>query len=412
MFRIRLAILTLILAGSLWVAPAVFAQTASPPADEIDLGVISRKGGGKIISLSVVSPDAGLQDIMRQAFNMHGGYLPKPPERADFTFRFTPVSDESAVRLDIESGQPAENLFSHEMSGENLTEAALRAGDLAVKKTLGIPGFFAGKLVFVGNRTGATELYVSDMLFASVSKLTSNGADCLGPAWAPDGRSLFYTTYFKSGFPDIYRVDLGSGRQTLFAGFKGTNTGAAIRPGGREAAMILSATGNAELYVGGLVGGDIRRLTRSTDSAEADPAWSPDGQRVIFTSDRLGKPQLFQIPANGGKARRIPTNISNFNAEPAWNPMNADLVAFTIRQGSDFKVALFDFSTKKSRVLTKWAGDSLEPEWTNDGRHLIYTEGMASPRRLMLLDTKTGKKTPLHGKPLGDAFEANFLYVP
>ncbi len=379
------------------------------PGGEIDIGIISRQGGGGTISVHVVSPQTGLQGLLRKAFSLHGGYRQETPEAADFTFRFVPLDDVS-VRLNVESGQPAQILFSETVRGKTVNNAALRAGDLSVQKTLGIPGFFAGRLAFVGARSGSREIYVSDIMFTSVRKITAKRSDCLGPEWAPDGKNLFYTSYFKSGFPDIFRLDTGSGQHTLFAGFKGTNSGAAVSPGGREVAMILSASGSAELYVGNLSGGGMRKLTRSAKSVESDPSWSPDGQRIIFTTDRLGGPQLFQISARRGVARRVPTNISNYNAEPAWNPLDANLVAFTIRQGADFKIALYDFSKGESRVLSTWNGDCLEPEWTNDGRHLVYSSGMASPRKLMLLDTKTGKRTQLHADSLGDAFEATFHY--
>ncbi len=394
----------------------VFGQQVqvNPPDGEIDLGVISRKGGGgDVISIHVVSPDAGLQEILWKAFALHGGYRLETQEAADFTFQFIPL-DGASVRLDIESGRPAKNMFSETVRGNSLKNAAMRAGDLSVRKTLGIPGFFAGRLAFVGARSGSREIYVSDLMFTSARKITAKRSDCLGPEWAPDGKILLYTSYYKSGFPDIFRLDTDTGRHTLLAGFTGTNTGAAISPGpgGRQVAMILSASGSPELYVRDLSGGGLRRLTRSSKSVETGPSWSPDGQNIIFTSDRLGSPQLFQISVKRGVPRRVPTNISNYNAEPAWNPLHAGLVAFTIRQGADFKIALYDFSKKESRVLTTWPGDSLEPEWTNDGRHLIYTSGMATPRKLMLLDTITGKRTQLHANSLGDAFEADFLYLP
>ena len=416
MIGIRLTLLPIFI-WTFCIHPAVSGQQAQvrPPGGEIDLGVISRKGGGgDIISVHVVSPEARLQGLLRKAFALHGGYRLETQEAADFTFRFVPLEGAS-VRLDIESGRPARNMFSETVRGNSLNEAAMRAGDLSVRKTLGIPGFFAGRLAFVGARSGSREIYVSDLMFTSARKITAKRSNCLGPEWAPDGHSLFYTSYYKSGFPDIFRLDTDSGRHTLFAGFKGTNTGAAVSPGpspsGRQVAMILSASGSAELYVGNLSGGGIRRLTRSAKSVETDPSWSPDGQSIIFTSDRLGSPQLFQISVKRAVPRRVPTNISNYNAEPAWNPLHAGLVAFTIRQGADFKIALYDFSMGQSRVLTNWPGDCLEPEWTNDGRHLIYTSGMASPMKLMLLDTITGKRTQLHADSLGDAFEADFLYL-
>ena len=139
MFRISIT-MSLILVWTQWANPAIFAQTDRSSAGDIELGVISRKSGSQIISLFVVSPETRLQDLLRQAFSLHGGYLPQRPEKADFTFRFTPVGD-SVVRLDIESGQPAEVLFSHEVPGDDLTKAALMGNSFYRCHCL-IDGFF------------------------------------------------------------------------------------------------------------------------------------------------------------------------------------------------------------------------------------------------------------------------------
>ena len=112
------------------------------------------------------------------------------------------------------------------VSGRDLQNAVLRACDMVVKATLQSEGFFAGRLAFVCKQNGFSELYTSDLLFTRISPLTADRAFIAGPKWSPDGRSLLFTSYFKSGFPDIYRIDVDSRRKTPIATFKGLNSGA------------------------------------------------------------------------------------------------------------------------------------------------------------------------------------------
>ena len=118
-----------------------------------------------------------------------------------------------------------------------------------VKATLQSEGFFAGRLAFVCKQNGFSELYTSDLLFTRISPLTADRALIAGPKWSPDGRSLLFTSYFNSGFPDIYSIDVHSRRKTPIATFKGLNSGH-LQPNGRQIAMSLSGTGNSRFMFG------------------------------------------------------------------------------------------------------------------------------------------------------------------
>ena len=89
------------------------------------------------------------------------------------------------------------------------------------------------------------------------------------PHWSPDGRKIYYTSYYRNGFPDIYAIDLNTLERSTFASFKGINTGATFNPRGSEVAMVLSGTGNSEIYISNTLGRNLRRLTRNP-AVEAD----------------------------------------------------------------------------------------------------------------------------------------------
>jgi TolB protein len=240
--------------------------------------------------------------------------------------------------------------------------------------------------------------------------LTRDRSQCLSPNLSPDSRTLLYTSYHGTGFPDIYKIDLATGKRTVFAGFKGTNTGATFSPDGRSVAMILSGSGNSEVYISNAEGRQLRRLTRSS-SLEADPTWSPDGRRLAFTSDQMGGPQIFTIDAQGRSVSRVRTDISRNCSEPVWNPRDASVIAFTAAVAGEFEVAVYSFKEGRSRILSKGAGDAVHPVWLNDGRHLIYTERTPRLTRLMILDTVTGKRARLSPVELNNAREAAPVYT-
>ena len=371
----------------------------------VDLGDINRTSATKIIEVAVASSNSKVETLMKRAFSLHGGYSIASKSYPAFTFRINPV-DGLHVTLQIESGRPAKVLYSQTVGGRDLKNATLKAIDLAIVKTSGSEGIFSKKMAFVSDRSGKTEIYVSDLLMASVKQVTNDHTHCVRPNIAPNGRSVLYTSYYRNGFPDIYKIDLASGQRTAFASFKGTNTGATYSPNGNRVAMILSGTGNAELYLSDTRGRNIQRMTR-TKGLESDPSWSPNGAELIFTSDSAGKPQLYRMRVSGGEMKRIPTNISGYCAEPDWNPKHSNQVAFTIAQAGQFEVALWDFKTRKSHVITQGVGDALEPMWTADGRHLIYTERTSKYQRLVLLDTLTGKYGYLNDRAWGNASQAS-----
>ena len=374
----------------------------------IDIGEATRSGKGRL-SISVESPDASVSGLIRRAFELHGGYELVAPSKSSYNFKIERTNDDSSVTLIIHSGRPAQELLRRVVRGNNLEDAVLRAGDLAVEATLQTKGFFAGKLAFVGKQRGISEIYTSDLLFRRVRPLTADRALVTGPDWAPDGVRLLYTTYHKSGFPDIYMLDLKNGRKRAIANFKGTNSSAEFSPDGRQIAMSLSGSGNNEIFVSDSNGRKLRRIT-ANKSLETAPTWSPDGSRLVFVSDAQGKPQLYELPVSGGSMKRLPTNISNYCSEPACNPVNNDLIAFTAAVRGGFQIAVYNRRSRSSEILTNMSQSAVEPVWLNDGRHLVFTRRSKGSTGLMLLDSKTKKVSSLHVPDFGDTSSATFVY--
>jgi TolB protein len=378
---------------------------AAPLFAQRDIGVVDVSADISVIALTVSSSSPDLQNLALTAFNTHGRYRLVASGGA-YTVDFAPAGA-NQVALTITKGSAGTPVHSQTVSGTSQRNALLRAADIAVAKTSGLRGYFAGKLAFVGERTGKTEVYTSDLFFGEMLKWTSDGKQVLGPRWAPDGSKIVFTSY-RTSFPDIYVLELNNRRISLLASFKGTNSGGRYSPDGSRVAMVLSGEGNPEVYVGNAQGRQIRRLT-NTPSVEASPVWSPDGSRVLFVSDSAGGPQLYVMPSTGGAMTRLATNISKYCAEPDWSTAEPNKIVFTAGVGKGYQIGVFDLVAQTSRIVSKAPTDAIEPVWLADGRHVICTFRAANTRSLYILDTESGKATRLSPPSLGNASGASYL---
>ena len=389
-----------------------------------DLGDVVISADLKTIPVSVSGSPVEMDNLAKQAFNAHGRYR-LSASGGQFEIKFTQVAAaqvqvvvtkrgvSTVIEVEgsgVKSQGPSSGggvVLSQIVSGTSSRNALLRAADLAVTATSGLKGFFANRLTFISTYSGHQEVFSSDLFFGEVKQITRDNAQAITPRWAPDGRRILYTSFYKSGFPDIFLIDLNSLQRTLFVSVKGTNSGARFSPDGSQVAMVLSGEGNPEIYVSNAQGRQIARRTRSA-SVEASPCWSPDGSKLLFTSDAAGGPQLFMMPAGGGTIQRVPTAISGYCAEPDWSKGDPTKIAFTVRAGGGYQIAEYDLSRKTpTKVVSKASGDAVEPSWLGDGRHLVYTARGAGTRSLYLLDTETGKSTRISPAAMREVSQAS-----
>jgi TolB protein len=52
---------------------------------------------------------------------------------------------------------------------------------------------------------------------------------------------------------------------------------------------------------------------------DLEPAWSPDGRRIAFTSDRGGSRDIYVMNADGSGVTRLTENPAD-DEFPAWSP--------------------------------------------------------------------------------------------
>lgn len=390
-----------------FVVLSLLATSAACGQGTRKLGEIRVEVDGNTIPVRVSANSADLQSLAQTAFNAHGRYRVVASGHA-FDIKFT-AQGANQVRVDVTRGSAATPVVGETVTGTSPRNALLRAADVAVAKTNGqnLRGFFTAKIAFVSQRGGKGDIYASDLFLGESMRLTQDNALVLTPRWAPDGSRLIYTSYYKTGAPDIYLLDPRTGRRETFASYRGTNMGARFSPNGQQVAMVLSGSGNSEIYTSNAQGRNAVQRTRS-DSVKASPCWSPDGSQIVFAMEP--GPQLYVMSANGGAPRRLSTGFT-YAAEPDWSRTDRNKIAFTARVGGGkYQIAVYDLATGKSQVVSKAPFDGLEPSWLADGRHLVYTASDKTSSVLCILDTETGKSTVI--APASSAAQKASVWTP
>ena len=128
------------------------------------------------------------------------------------------------------------------------------------------------------------------------------------PAWSADGQMLAYSKQAARQHPKIYIYDRKSKTQNLIVDAEGSNLSASFSPDGQKLLYSSTVGGNADIYEMRLNDGNTRQLT-TLPSTEVQPSYAADGQSFVYTSDkvRAGRPSIYRYSFTTGHASIIPT---------------------------------------------------------------------------------------------------------
>lgn len=260
----------------------------------------------------------------------------------------------------------------------------------------GEKGIFLSRIVYARSTDKGKELHISDYDGANESQLTNNGSINLSPTFSPDGKYVYYTSYV-GGDPDLYRVEVSTGKSSKVAQFPGIVAAPAISPDGDKIACVLTRDGNSEIYLIDMKGKVIKRLTRHL-AIDTSPSWSPDGRLIAFVSDRSGRPQIYIMDSYGLNVRRL-TYEGSYNDSPIWS-QRGDRVTFVSRTRSGrFDLASIDTSGAYYRILTE-LGMNENPHFSPDGKHIIFSSTRLGLRDIFTMDVtgRNQRRLTRHGR--------------
>ena len=115
--------------------------------------------------------------------------------------------------------------------------------------------------------------------------------------------------------------------------------------------------------------GPIRNLTRTPATREIDASWSPDGKQLAYLSDATGEYEVWVQPVGGGDARRVTKDGDIWRFAPVWSPDSKMLVFGDKKQ----RLNVVDVASGRVRVIdSSTHNDITDYSWSPDSRFVTY----------------------------------------
>lgn len=260
----------------------------------------------------------------------------------------------------------------------------------------GKKGMYLSKIVMTSDRSGGKEkeVYIMDWDGANLIKVTNHRSIALSPAWSPDAKKIAYTAYVqrkssKMRNADLFVYDLSSGRRTITSYRPGINSGANFDPDNKHIYLTISQGRSPDIYKMNFNGEIIKKITNGPIGAiNVEPAVSPDGSKIAFSSDRAGRPMIYVMNADGSSPKRI-TFAGAFNSSPVWSP-DGSKIAFAAQDSNNFDIFVMNAdgtgmirltSAKKPNGLPS---NNEDPSFSPDGRFVMYTSNRTGKNQIFI----------------------------
>ncbi len=174
----------------------------------------------------------------------------------------------------------------------------------------------------------------------------------------------------------------------------------AIGGGSGQIAFASDRSGTTQIWLLNADGsGEAVQITNMPEGA-CQPAWSPDGQRLVFISpcdknqELYPGASLFIINADGSGLMPLP-NVPGGDFDPAWSP-DGNFIAFTsLRNSGRTRIYLLDLRDNSVKRLSEQYSYDRQPAWSSDGSKIAFVTSQKGPIQIWTMDAD-GKNQQLY----------------
>ncbi len=243
----------------------------------------------------------------------------------------------------------------------------------------------------------------------NIKQLTFGGENAEA-YFSPDGKQLIFQSKRDGRACDqIYSMGIDGSNVKMVSSGEGRTTCAFFLKGGKNVIYASTHAGSNEcppnpdlskgyvwaiypdydLYTSTADGKKIKPIAKAP-GYDAEATVSPNGKKIVFTSERDGDLELYSMDANGKNIKRL-TNELGYDGGAFYSPDSKqivyrashpkteadikrykDLLAQHLIVPTTFEIWVMNADGKNKRQVTKLNAASFAPYFTTDGKRIIF----------------------------------------
>jgi TolB protein len=197
------------------------------------------------------------------------------------------------------------------------------------------------KIVFASDGDHQWEVYVMNADGSNQKRLTNQPGDDGHPHWSPDGRHIVFNSArttpdlkadWGKQFHEVFMMNSDGSDVKQISKLKTVSTYPSFSPDGKRICFrcvvdepgylwdLTHSPRNSEIFVINTDGTNPVNLTKNA-AYDGWPSWSPDGRKIVFSSNRAGPVnigQLYLINPDGSGLQQITDGPGSF-VQPSWS---------------------------------------------------------------------------------------------
>lgn len=216
---------------------------------------------------------------------------------------------------------------------------------------------------------------------------------------SPDGSTIIFDL-----LGDLYKIPITGGSAEQLTDGMGFEAQPKFSPCGDKIVFISDRGGAENVWIMNAYGDDLQKITNDENVHFATPLFSPDGRAILVS--RAGPRRTYQLwvyHLDGGRGSSLTASFEGMNVLGATFIPDSEDMYISRRQGAfgfsipQWQLAKFNTKTKKLESVTDLYGGAVRPLISPDGRWLVYGSRFDRNTGLRLRDIKLGtEKWLLH----------------